>query len=296
MAGQHVEASAAFSAAFDRMMAMGRDRTEKAGHAAEQLGAGAIPAGTPAGSRTAVPPRGGHRQRRRHRRQRLADAADEPGASRAGAGPRRGSDSDRRAGRCRGRRELATTWCTCSRCCCWPPPTGSMATSPARAICSRSSSVRSGSVACRRVTWPTPRWRPSRRCWPRPGGDLASRRPRPIGRWRLPRPANRAATCSPGRWSVAPISGWRGGRPAAATADARRALALELEKAEPGSVTSVLGRAYLSPRRGARARRAMTAGAKAALIEALRHLEGSVGAGHPDTLRARALLAALPPS
>ncbi len=31
MAGQHVEASAAFSAAYDRMVAMGRDRTEKAG-------------------------------------------------------------------------------------------------------------------------------------------------------------------------------------------------------------------------------------------------------------------------
>ena len=84
------------------------------------------------------------------------------------------------------------------------------------------------------------------------------------------------------------------GQAVAATADARRALALELEKAEPGSVTSVLGRAYLALG-AALAAAGDKAGAMEALSEAVRHLNPSVGAGHPDAVRARALLTALPP-
>jgi len=84
------------------------------------------------------------------------------------------------------------------------------------------------------------------------------------------------------------------GQPEAAVADARRGLALELEKVEPGSVTSVMGRAYLSLGAALSAAGA-AAEANTALLEARRHLEGSVGAAHADTGRARTLLAALPP-
>jgi eukaryotic-like serine/threonine-protein kinase len=82
------------------------------------------------------------------------------------------------------------------------------------------------------------------------------------------------------------------GHAAQAATDAQRALDLELAKAEPGSLTSVLGRAYLALGRALGTAGDM-AGARTALAVALRNLEPSVGADHADTLKARALLAAL---
>ena len=228
------------------MTALGRDRTEKAGHAAEQLGAGAIPAGPPAGSRTAVPPRGGHRQRRRRRRQRVADAADESGASRAGAGPRRGSDStspqraDAEAGRVGD--EVVHVQSTLLLATAYREQgdlarAGDLLAEFERA--QRERGLPPGHVAYAALASEQALLAEAR-------GDLglaAAAADRAVaiaeaseqGRDVLARSLVRRANLGVVR-----------GQATAATADARRALALELEKAEPGSVTSVLGRAYLA--------------------------------------------------
>ena len=70
-------------------------------HAAEQLGIVPVSAGAAAGSGTAVPARRGDRQRRPGRRQRLADAAQQPGPSDPRARPGGRGPGDCRRG-CRG--------------------------------------------------------------------------------------------------------------------------------------------------------------------------------------------------
>ena len=86
------------------------------------------------------------------------------------------------------------------------------------------------------------------------------------------------------------------GRVAEAIPDAERGLALEVARAEPGTRSSILGRAYLTWGRTLRlAGRAPEA--RAALTEALAHLAPSLGDDHRDTREARQLLelAALSP-
>ena len=68
-----------------------------------------------------------------------------------------------------------------------------------------------------------------------------------------------------------------------------------LKRPNPATSRSVLGRAYLALG-GALAAAGDATEATVALGDAVRHLDWSVGAGHPDALRARALLAALAPS
>jgi tetratricopeptide (TPR) repeat protein len=81
------------------------------------------------------------------------------------------------------------------------------------------------------------------------------------------------------------------GRPESAQRDAERVLALEHQHAEPGSLSSVRGRAYLSLGR-ALAAQAKAGEARAALTAALEHLESTLGANHTDTRSARSLLEA----
>lgn len=83
------------------------------------------------------------------------------------------------------------------------------------------------------------------------------------------------------------------GRIDAALADAERGLALEVARAEPGAQSSVLGRAYLVSGRTLQAAGRIDA-ARAALTQALAHLEPALGADHRDTRDARDLLASLP--
>lgn len=75
----------------------------------------------------------------------------------------------------------------------------------------------------------------------------------------------------------------------AATADATRAVAVEVERAEPGSPSCYVGWAYLALGRALSAQRKPD-DAKAALASALEHLEPTLGEGHPDTRTARQLL------
>ena len=83
------------------------------------------------------------------------------------------------------------------------------------------------------------------------------------------------------------------GRLAEARADAERGLALELARAEAGTLTSILGRAYLTLGRTQRAAGDSTE-ARAALAQALRHFESALGADHRDTRSAREQLASVP--
>ena len=83
------------------------------------------------------------------------------------------------------------------------------------------------------------------------------------------------------------------GRVDAALADAERGLALEVARAEPGAQSSILGRAYLVSGRTLQAAGRIEA-ARAALTQALAHLEPALGADHRDTRDARDLRASLP--
>ncbi len=78
-----------------------------------------------------------------------------------------------------------------------------------------------------------------------------------------------------------------------ALADAERGLALEVERAEPGARSSILGRAYLVSGRVLHAAGRVEA-ARPALTQALAHLEPALGADHRETAEARALRASLP--
>jgi eukaryotic-like serine/threonine-protein kinase len=80
------------------------------------------------------------------------------------------------------------------------------------------------------------------------------------------------------------------GRPDAATADAERGLALVLEGAPSGTASSISGRAYLTMGRAHDAAGRQSE-ARAAATLALKHLESTLGADHRDTRSARALLA-----
>jgi serine/threonine protein kinase/tetratricopeptide (TPR) repeat protein len=82
------------------------------------------------------------------------------------------------------------------------------------------------------------------------------------------------------------------GRVDEALRDAERALALELARAEPGGLSSILGRAYLTSGRTLDAA-GRSGEARDALTLAARHLEATVGSAHADTQRSRTLLAGL---
>jgi hypothetical protein len=69
-------------------------------------------------------------------------------------------------------------------------------------------------------------------------------------------------------------------------------LALDLARAEPGSLSSILGRAQLTMGRVFHAA-GRSGDARESLTQAVRHLEFSVGADHADTRQARELLASL---
>ena len=75
----------------------------------------------------------------------------------------------------------------------------------------------------------------------------------------------------------------------AATSDATRAVALEVERTDPGSRSCHVGRAYLALGRALSAR-GQSGEAKAALASALQHLESTLGEDHPETRSARQLL------
>ena len=75
----------------------------------------------------------------------------------------------------------------------------------------------------------------------------------------------------------------------AATSDAERAVRLAVERTDPSSRSSYVGRAYLTLGRALTAR-GQTGEAKAALASALQHLESTLGEGHPETRSARQLL------
>ena len=78
------------------------------------------------------------------------------------------------------------------------------------------------------------------------------------------------------------------GDAAAARSDAARALALASKNAEPGTPSSRVGRAHLAVARAALALGEASA-ARAAYAAALKHLEPSLGASHPETQEARRL-------
>ena len=80
------------------------------------------------------------------------------------------------------------------------------------------------------------------------------------------------------------------GRTDDALRDAERGLELEVARADPGSLSSILGRAYLTTGRVFHAAD-RNAEARESLTQAVRHLESSVGADHADTRRAHELLA-----
>ena len=84
-----------------------------------------------------------------------------------------------------------------------------------------------------------------------------------------------------------------GGRLEDALSDAERALAAERSEADPGSRSSRVGLAYLTLARVLRAR-GKAEEARAAAVEALTHLEPSVGADHPDSRAARELAGGSP--
>ena len=75
----------------------------------------------------------------------------------------------------------------------------------------------------------------------------------------------------------------------AATSDAARAVALAVERIDPNSRSSFVGRAYLTLGRALTAR-GEPGDAKAAFASALQHLESTLGEEHPDTRSARQLL------
>jgi len=75
----------------------------------------------------------------------------------------------------------------------------------------------------------------------------------------------------------------------AATSDAERAVALAVERTDPSSRSSHVGRAYLTLSR-ALAARGQTREARAALAPALQHLESTLGKDHPEARSARQLL------
>lgn len=83
------------------------------------------------------------------------------------------------------------------------------------------------------------------------------------------------------------------GRVDDALIDAERGLALEVARAEPGAHSSILGRAYLTWGQTLLAA-GRAAEARAALTEALAHLESSLGVEHRDTLAAHELRAQTP--
>lgn len=76
----------------------------------------------------------------------------------------------------------------------------------------------------------------------------------------------------------------------AATSDASRAVALEIERNGPGSHSSNMGRAYLTLGR-ALTEQGKLDQAQAVLTPALEHLQPTLGEDHPDTRSARQLLA-----
>jgi len=76
------------------------------------------------------------------------------------------------------------------------------------------------------------------------------------------------------------------GRPEDARADAERALQLELKVAPPGQPSCRVGRAYAALARAVAAR-GEAAPARAAFAAALPHLEPTLGADHPETTEAR---------
>ena len=127
---------------------------------------------------------------------------------------------------------------------------------------------------------------------PRPGGGR-----RHVARLRLPKAAHRGgellarSLLRRARRSRSPAAAWPRRLP-----DAERGLALEVARAEPGTRSSILGRAYLTWGRTLRAA-GRAPEARAALTEALAHLAPSLGDDHRDTREARQLLelAALSP-
>jgi hypothetical protein len=78
----------------------------------------------------------------------------------------------------------------------------------------------------------------------------------------------------------------------AATSDATRALALEIDRTDPGCRSSNIGRAYLALGAALSAQRKPD-DATGALASALQHLEPTLNEDHPDTRRARQLLNSL---
>ena len=74
-----------------------------------------------------------------------------------------------------------------------------------------------------------------------------------------------------------------------ATSDAKRAVALEVERTGPGSRSCLVGRAYLALARALSAQ-GKPEDAKAALASVLEHLEPTLGEDHPETQKARQLL------
>jgi tetratricopeptide (TPR) repeat protein len=81
------------------------------------------------------------------------------------------------------------------------------------------------------------------------------------------------------------------GRLDAAAEDARRALAIAQEAAEPGARSSLVGLAHLALARALRAQGKMGESG-AAYTAALEHLEPTLGPDHPDSREARALVGA----
>jgi hypothetical protein len=75
----------------------------------------------------------------------------------------------------------------------------------------------------------------------------------------------------------------------AATSDAARAVALEVERTDPSSRSHLIGRAYLTLGRALSAQ-GKSGDARAALASALQHLESTLGEDHPETRSARQLL------
>jgi tetratricopeptide (TPR) repeat protein len=78
-------------------------------------------------------------------------------------------------------------------------------------------------------------------------------------------------------------------RPDEAAADAARALTMLQPAAQPGTFSSVLGRAHLTLGRALQAQ-GKREEARAAFFSAAEHLQNALGPDHPDTRRARQLL------
>ena len=282
----------AFRAAFDRMRALGRDRTERAGTLLNDWGLLLMFLGRPLDAERAFTQAVEISQ---------ADASGasvspmlllERGAAGARAWPRRRSHRDdrprHRRGAARRRRGGADTGAAAA----------GRRLPAARRPGSLGRPVRRGGAAgcasgCRPATARSPRSPCSGATSRWPAGAMPKRSGWRARRWRRRRHPRRAAISSVRRSSGAPRSSWHRATANAALADARRAVDVERQTIAGRSAVQPPGPHVRDAWRGRAGRRPADETRGPRCQSAARHLEATLGPGHRDTRRAHELLAAI---